>query len=168
MSCKSEEVEFLRQAILFGFDKVPQRFKTQGDGSVLHLGLNPRDLSKLSCATAPCMLLCCQITAFLAKIAPEHKYSSIAIRDCAGRDIHKDLRKSHYPQGITRLSDFEDGQLWIEPPSGSSSKMYMGPKISGTACEIPRDRLLLFSGKRYLHCTEPWQGRRVVFLLLTH
>ena len=168
MSCKSEEVEFLRQAILFGFDKVPQRFKTQGDGSVLHLGLNPRDLSKLLCATAPCMLLRCQLIAFLAKIAPEHKYSSIVIRDCAGKDIHKDFRNSHYPQGIIRLSDLDNGQVWIESPSGSSYKTYLGSRISGTACEIPRDRLLLFSGKRYLHCTEPWQGRRVVFLLLTH
>ena len=92
MSDAQTQIEFLRQAILAGFDKVPQRFKlSEGDGHVLHLGLNPRDLSKLSCATAPCMLLCCQITAFLAKIAPGHKYSSIVIRDCAGRDIHKDL-----------------------------------------------------------------------------
>ena len=155
----NDEIEYLRQAILFGFDKVPQRLKTpERDGSVLHLGLNPRDLSKLSCATAPCMLLCCQITAFLAKIAPDHKYSSIVIRDCADKDIHKDLRNSLYPQGIVRLSDFDDCQLWIEPPSGPTYKMYMGSKIFGAVCEIPRDRLLLFSGRRYLHCTEPWQN----------
>ena len=82
MSHTNNEIEYLRQAILFGFDKVPQHLKTpEGDGSVLHLGLNPRDLSKLSCATAPCMLLRCQITVFLEKIAPDNKYSSIVIRD---------------------------------------------------------------------------------------
>ena len=168
MSDAQTQIEFLRQAILAGFDKVPQRFKLpEGDGHVLHLGLNPRDLSKLSCATAPCMLLCCQITAFLAKIAPGHKYSSIVIRDCAGRDIHKDLRNSHYPQGITRLSDFQGGQLWIESPSGNCLKTYMGVQVAGTVCEVPVDRLLLFSGKRYLHCTEPWSGRRVVLVAYT-
>ena len=58
MSRESDEIEYLRQAILFGFNKVPQRFETpEGDGSVLHLGLNPRDLSKLSCATAPVVML---------------------------------------------------------------------------------------------------------------
>ena len=120
-----------------------------------------------SCHALRHLLLCCQITAFLARIAPDHKYSSIVIRDCAGEDIHKDLRNSHYPQGIVRLSDLDNGQLWIESPSGSSHKMYMGSKIFGTACEIPRDRLLLFSGKRSLHCTEPWQKRRVVLVAYT-
>ena len=130
MSDVHTQIEFLRQAILAGFDKVPQRFKLpEGDGHVLHLGLNPRDLSKLSCATAPCMLLCCQITAFLAKIAPGHKYSSIVIRDCAGRDTHKDLRNSHYPQGITRLSDFQGGQLWIGSPSGKCFKPIWGFRL---------------------------------------
>eukprot|EP00439_Symbiodinium_sp_Y106_P048007 s2078_g6.t1 len=32
---------------------------------------------------------------------------------------------------------------------------------------VPVDRLLLFSGKRYLHCTEPWFGRRVVLVAYT-
>ena len=45
--------------------------------------------------------------------------------------------------------------------------MCLGSKISGTVREIPRDRLLFFTGKRFLHCTEPWQGRRVVLVAYT-
>ena len=49
---------------------------------------------------------------------------------------------------------------------GSSHKMYLGSKIAGTVCEF-RDRLLFFAGKRYLHCTEPWQNRQVVLVAYT-
>ena len=45
--------------------------------------------------------------------------------------------------------------------------MCLVSKISGTVREIPRDRLLFFTGKRFLHCTEPWQGRRVVLVAYT-
>ena len=39
MSHTNDEIEYLRRAILFGFDKVPQGLKTpEGEGSVRHLG----------------------------------------------------------------------------------------------------------------------------------
>ena len=40
--------------------------------------------------------------------------------------VLKEGRWQVIPQGIVRLSDFDNGQLWIESPTGPIYKMYMG------------------------------------------
>ena len=83
----------LKTQIVLAFDKVPVKFKAQeGDGQVSHLGLNPRELSKLCAGTAPLAHLATQLTYLFQKLLPHHKFSTITIRDSAGRDLHRDLR----------------------------------------------------------------------------
>ena len=164
----SEVVTRLKAQILAAFDKAPAKYKLQeGEGHVLAVGLNPRDLSKICIATAPLQHLAAQLSSLFQQLLPHHKFSTITVRDSAGRDLHKDLRNSHYPQAIVALSSFEGGSLWIESPKGLVPKEYMGGLILGTCCDLSSGVPLVFSGKRLLHCTEEWTGRRVVAVAFT-
>ena len=97
----SEVVTRLKAQILAAFDKAPAKYKLQeGEGHVLTVGLNPRDLSKICIATAPLQHLAAQLSSLFQQLLPQHKFSTITVRDSAGRDLHKDLRNSHYPQAI--------------------------------------------------------------------
>ena len=158
----------LKTQIGLAFGRAPVKYKAQeGDGQVLYLGLNPRDLSKLCAGTAPLAHLAKQLTYLSQQLLPHHKFSTITMRDSAGRDLHRDLRNSHYPQAIIGLTYFEGGSLWIESPRGSVPKEYMGAQIMGTCSELSHGMPLAFSGKRLLHCTQPWTGRRLVAVAFT-
>ena len=59
------------------------------------------------------------------------------------------------------------GSLWIESPKGLVPKEYMGGQVMGTRCDLSMGTPLVFSGKRLLHCTEEWSGRRIVAVAFT-
>ena len=154
-----EDITRLKTQIITAFNKAPAKYKLpEGEGHVLSIGLNPRDHSKLCVATAPLQHLAVQLSFLFQQLLPRHKFSTITVRDSAGRDLHKDLRNSHYPQAIVALSSFTRGSLWIESPKGLVPKEYMGGQVMGTCCDLSSGTPLVFSGKRLLHCTEEWSG----------
>ena len=140
-----EDTTRLKAQIIAAFDKAPSKYKLpEGEGHVLALGLNPRDLSKVCVATAPLQHLAVQLSFLFQQLLPHHKFSTITVRDSAGRDLHRDLRNSHYPQAIVALSSFSGGSLWIESPKGLVPKEYMGGQVMGTCCDLNGDPISLF------------------------
>ena len=61
----------------------------------------------------------------------------------------------------------QGGALWIESPTGTITKDYMGGIVYGSRCDIASGAPFVFSGKRLLHCTEEWTGRRLVAIAFT-
>ena len=161
-------IEKLKSEILQSFDKAAVKYKTQeGGGYTITLGVNPRDLNRLCVPTAPLQYLACQVSHLFKLLLPHHKFSSVCTRDSAGKGLHRDLRNSHYPQAIVSLSNFEGGELWVESPTGTIEKQYMGGVVLETHCDVASGAPFIFSCKRLLHCTEEWTGRRVVVIAFT-
>ena len=55
----------------------------------------------------------------------------------------------------------------LSPPLAIVLKPIWGFRLPAQSVRSPQIDFLLFSGKCYLHCTEPWFGRRVVLVAYT-
>ena len=82
-----------QREILQEFEKIPAKYRTlESEGCTVTVGFNPRDLTRLCVPTAPLQHLACQLSSLFRLLLPHHKYSTITIRDSAGKGLHRDIR----------------------------------------------------------------------------
>ena len=104
--------------------------------------------------------------AYLRNRMPDARFSCISVFSDLKQGMHRD---SHNMDGtrnyITALSEFTNGQLWIECKEGDKSMSTPAGKLKGTLAEVAA-KDLEFDAKRY-HCVMSWEGRRVVLVGFT-
>ncbi|CAE7204871.1 car [Symbiodinium sp. CCMP2592] len=76
---------------------------------------------------------------------------------------HRDANnEASTDNAIAALSDFEQGDLWMEDPSGDVEREFRGRAVKGTCIPVTCEGFR-FDGRR-LHATMPWRGRRDVIV----
>ncbi|CAE7632161.1 unnamed protein product [Symbiodinium sp. CCMP2592] len=103
------------------------------------------------------------LTRYLQQVAPGFQASAIAIFDDVRTGVHRDARNAHYPNMVVPLSDFEDGQIWLEQQGGDvweTTPEGQRPGVHLEVCKGP----VSFDAWRSYHATRSWKGRRVVMV----
>ena len=136
----------LKGEILQAFDRIPPKHRVpEGEGHTVTFGLNPRDLTRL-----------------FKLLLPHHKFSTITVRDSAGKGLHRDVKNSHYPQAIVA----QGGALWIESATGTITKDYMGGIVYGVVATLPQVPPLCSVGRGFYIVRRSGQGVGWLLLLL--
>ena len=103
---------------------------------------------------------------YLRKRLPSASFSCISVFSDLKQGMHRD---SHNMAGtwnyVTALSNFDNGQLWIECEEGTKSMRTPAGKLKGRLADVATEDLT-FDAKRY-HCVMSWEGRRVVLVGFT-
>ncbi|CAE7351564.1 unnamed protein product [Symbiodinium sp. CCMP2592] len=103
------------------------------------------------------------LTRYLQQVAPGFQASAIAIFDDVRTGVHRDARNAHYPNMVVPLSDFEDGQIWLEQQGGDVWETTPEGRRPGVHLEVCKGPVS-FDAWRSYHATRPWKGRRVVMV----
>ena len=77
--------------------------------------------------------------------------------------MHRDSRNAAHPNLLLALSSFTGGQVWCESPEGTVSRIVQGVPTLGVLLEVA-DSPQVLDAHRCFHCTEPWEGTRVVLI----
>ena len=107
---------------------------------------------------------------FLAKLAPEARWTSLILNDGITYQPHRDHNNEHGSMNlVVCLDDDQNGDgggIWIENPDGVELRQISpGKVLQGTIHDIRR-RLLTFDPGLW-HGTEPWTGSRVSLTAFT-
>ncbi|CAE7196495.1 unnamed protein product [Symbiodinium sp. CCMP2592] len=100
---------------------------------------------------------------YLQQVAPGFQASAIAIFDDVRTGVHRDARNAHYPNMVAPLSDFEDGQIWLEQQGGDVWETTPEGQRPGVLLEVCKGPVS-FDAWRSYHATRSWKGRRVVMV----
>ncbi|CAE7263715.1 unnamed protein product [Symbiodinium sp. CCMP2592] len=103
------------------------------------------------------------LTRYLQQVAPGFQASAIAIFDDVRTGVHRDARNAHYPYMVVPLSDFEDGQIWLEQQGGDVWETTPEGRRPGVHLEVCKGPVS-FDAWRSYHATRSWKGRRVVMV----
>ena len=103
------------------------------------------------------------LTSYVHSCFPDHEFSSVILFCDAQTDIHVDSRNYHSPNAVMGISSFSGGQIWVGDGRGPITKTIEGQPVRGTSYEVSH-RPALFDAWKYPHCTEAWQGRRLVLV----
>ncbi|CAE7224100.1 mettl24 [Symbiodinium sp. CCMP2592] len=103
------------------------------------------------------------LTRYLQQVAPGFRASAIAIFDDVRTGVHRDARNAHYPNTVVPLSDFEDGQIWLEQQGGDVWETTPEGRRPGVLLEVCKGPVS-FDAWRSYHATRSWKGRRVVMV----
>ena len=61
------------------------------------------------------------------------------------------------------ISSFENGQIWVGDGCGRVPKQVQGRTVFGSLLDVARHPAR-FDAWKHPHCTEDWQGRRLVLV----
>ena len=100
-------------------------------------------------------------TALLRRHFPGRVFSSLGVFINIRTAMHRDSRNAAQPNLLLALSSFSGGQVWCECPDGSVSRLVQGVPTWGVLLEVAVAPQIL-DARRCFHCTEPWEGDRVV------
>ena len=68
--------------------------------------------------------------------------------------IHKDCRNGKHPNAALPISSFDQGQIWIENPSGQHPMTVDGIVVAGDLLPV-NEKPVVFDAWRLRHCTLP-------------
>ena len=102
-------------------------------------------------------------TALLRQHFPGQVFSSLGVFINIQTAMHRDSRNAAHPNLLLALSPFSGGQVWCECPDGSVSRLVQGVPTSSVLLEVAVAPQVL-DAHRCFHCTEPWEGNRVVLI----
>ncbi|OLP76746.1 hypothetical protein AK812_SmicGene43280, partial [Symbiodinium microadriaticum] len=83
-----------------------------------------------------------------------------------GTQLHKDGRNGTCHNAIVAVSDFVRGGLWLEDKDGDEIRDLNGEKIRGRMHPVVSVPFIFEARDRY-HCTEAWEGHRLVMVAFT-
>ena len=103
------------------------------------------------------------ITSFVNACFPDHFFTSVVLFCNAKTDIHIDARNHHSPNAVMGISSFTGREIWVGDGLGAKPKEIKGQLVHGTLHDVSRQPAL-FDAWKHPHCTEDWQGRRIVLV----
>ena len=114
------------------------------------------------------------VTRFLTKLAravlPNFRFSTVTLFRDLMTPVHID---AHNEQGslnaLIAVSTFVGGGLWVADSSGPEVREVNGRPVSGRIVQFQDTapcKSLIFDAHAH-HCTEPWQGSRIVLAVYT-
>ena len=110
------------------------------------------------------------LTKLVRAVLPNFRFSTVTLFRDLMTPVHVD---AHNEQGtlnaLIALSDFGGGGLWVADASGQDMREVNGRPMSGRILQFqPTEpcKSLIFDAHAH-HCTEPWQGSRIVLAVYT-
>ena len=114
-----------------------------------------------SCHTHPTCILV--FTKLLCRLFPGFRFTSLAVFVNVQTSMHKDIYNDACPNLVVALSDFKQGAIWQEDPTGPVQRSVQGTLRSGVLLDVAKAPVLLHAHSCF-HATEPWEGQRVVLV----
>ena len=102
-------------------------------------------------------------TALLRQRFPDQVFSSLGVFVNIQTAMHRDSRNAAHPNLLLALSSFSGGQVWCESPAGTVTRLVQGVPTAGVLLDVAVSPQVL-DARRCFHCTEPWEGNRVVLV----
>ena len=106
------------------------------------------------------------LTTFLQQVEPGFRATAIAIFDNVRTVVHRDSRNEHLPNLVVPLSDFQNGEIWVEQEDGDVWETTPAGPRPGVLLEVSQGPVK-FDAWRDFHSTRPWSGRRLVLVAYT-
>ena len=103
------------------------------------------------------------LTAFVQSCFPDHNFTTAILFCNAQTDLHIDSKNHRSPNAVMGISAFENGQIWVGDDQGAVPKQVGGRTVWGTLLDVATSPVR-FDAWRFPHCTENWQGRRLVLV----
>ena len=100
---------------------------------------------------------------YLQQVLPDFACSTIALFKNTMTAIHKDCRNGKHPNAALPISSFDQGQIWIENPSGLHPMTVDGVVVAGDLLPV-NEKPVVFDAWRLRHCTLPWKGTRLILV----
>ena len=101
---------------------------------------------------------------FIAQTDPEHCFTSFTVLDNVRSSVHKDSgNPASSVNLVVALSDFKDGQIWLEDPKGAVFREIESHVLPGRFLPVA-DGPQYLPAQSHWHATEPWVGRRLVVI----
>ena len=110
-----------------------------------------------------CAKLLC---AYWRRELPQHSFSTISLFENVRTSLHKDGRNGTCYNAIVAVSDFVRGGLWLEDKDGDVVREVNGESVRGRVHPVVSVPFIFEARDRY-HCTEPWEGQRLVMVAFT-
>ena len=100
---------------------------------------------------------------FVRQQLPNLRFTSIVMFQNVMTEPHVDAQNSFLPNAVCALSDFKDGQVWVERDGGDSVFDFQGTLRRGVDLSLDGSHAV-FSARRLVHATRPWSGCRLVLV----
>ncbi|CAE7293175.1 unnamed protein product [Symbiodinium sp. CCMP2592] len=100
---------------------------------------------------------------FVRQQLPSLKFTSLAFFRNVQTTPHVDAHNSSLPNAVCALSDFDQGQVWVERPGGQAWCDVDGELRSGVELSLDGSHAV-FTARRLTHATRNWSGDRVVLV----
>ncbi|CAE7224143.1 unnamed protein product [Symbiodinium sp. CCMP2592] len=100
---------------------------------------------------------------FVRQQLPNLKFTSLAFFRNVQTTPHVDAHNSSLPNAVCALSDFDQGQVWVERPGGQAWCDVDGELRSGVELSLTGSHAV-FTARRLTHATRNWSGDRVVLV----
>ncbi|CAE7434029.1 SLC24A2 [Symbiodinium sp. CCMP2592] len=100
---------------------------------------------------------------FVRQQLPSLKFTSLAFFHNVQTTPHVDAHNSSLPNAVCALSDFDQGQVWVERPGGQAWCDVDGELRSGVELSLDGSHAV-FTARRLTHATRNWSGDRVVLV----
>jgi len=78
--------------------------------------------------------------------------------------VHQDVNNDDADNLILPVSNFSQGQVWVEAPDGDHHIQVAGKSVAGILHDVSKGPVRFYAKGR-LHCTLPWRGERLVLIL---
>ena len=162
-SCASPRKEHIEEL----FDLLPHETPSRGLGAAAcsfgtgAYAKGPLQGLRKECGTFPQSTKL--LTAFVQCCFPDHNFTTTILFCNAQTDLHIDSKNHRSPNAVVGISAFQNGQIWIGDDTGSVPKQVGGRTVWGTLLDVAAGPVR-FDAWRLPHCTEDWQGRRIVLV----
>ena len=102
-------------------------------------------------------------TSLLRQNFPGRVFGSLGVFVNIQTAMHRDSRNAAHPNLLLALSKFAGGQVWCQDSAGTVSRVVQGVPTQGVLLDVGSSPQLL-DAHNCFHCTEPWDGSRVVLI----
>ncbi|CAE7606611.1 unnamed protein product [Symbiodinium sp. CCMP2456] len=100
---------------------------------------------------------------FVRQQIPNFRFTSIVLFRDVKTEPHVDAQNSFLPNAVCALTDFKDGQVWVEKEGGDSVFEVDGNLRRGVDLSLAGSHAV-FSARRLVHATRQWSGSRLVLV----
>ena len=100
---------------------------------------------------------------FVRHRLPDHPFTTVTLFRNLQTDCHVDSGNLSTPNAVFAISHFTGGGIWVGDGKGPHVRNVKGQAVQGTVMSLDQDPVV-FDAYRFPHCTEPWQGERVVLV----
>lgn len=100
---------------------------------------------------------------FVRQQIPNFRFTSLVLFRDVKTEPHVDAQNSFLPNAVCALTDFEDGQVWVEKEGGDSLFEVDGTLRRGVDLSLTGSHAV-FSARRLVHATRQWSGSRLVLV----